>query len=36
MKPNRHTVLKLLDRSLVGLFVFVAMVLLGMQVMRAG
>lgn len=36
MKPARATVLKLLDRSLIGLLIFVVMLLLGIQAVQAG
>ena len=36
MRPPRATVLKLLDRSLIGLLIFVVMLLLGMQAVHAG
>jgi hypothetical protein len=36
MRPARATVLKLLDRSLIGLVIFVVMLLLGIQAVHAG
>ena len=36
MRPARETVLKLLDRSLIGLVIFVVMLLLGIQAVHAG
>jgi hypothetical protein len=36
MKPARATVLKLLDRSLIGLVIFIVMLLLGIQAVHAG
>jgi len=36
MRPARDTVLKLLDRSLIGLLIFVVMLLLGIQAVHAG
>jgi hypothetical protein len=36
MKPARRHVLKLLDRSLIGLLIFIVMLLLGIQAVHAG
>jgi hypothetical protein len=36
MKPPRTTVMKLLDRSLIGLVIFVVMLLLGIQAVQTG
>jgi len=35
MKPDSRTVLKLLDRALIGLLIFIVMLLLGMQAVHA-
>jgi hypothetical protein len=36
MRPERGTMLKLLDRSLIGLLIFIVMVLLGIQAVNSG
>ena len=36
MKPPRTAVLKLLDRSLIGLLIFIVMLLLGLQAVNTG
>ena len=36
MKPARNQMLKLLDRSLIGLLIFIVMLLLGIQAVHAG
>jgi hypothetical protein len=36
MKPAKRQVLKLLDRSLIGLLIFIVMLLLGIQAVHAG
>lgn len=36
MRPAKATVLKLLDRSLIGLLIFVVMLLLGISAVHAG
>lgn len=36
MRPGRATVLKLLDRSLIGLLIFIVMLLLGISAVHAG
>jgi hypothetical protein len=36
MKPARNQLLKLLDRSLIGLLIFIVMLLLGIQAVHAG
>jgi hypothetical protein len=36
MRPARGTLYKLLDRALIGFYILVVLVLLGMQIARAG
>jgi hypothetical protein len=36
MKPAKATMMKLLDRSLIGLLIFVVMLLLGMNAVQTG
>jgi hypothetical protein len=36
MKPARATMMKLLDRSLIGLLIFIVMLLLGIQAVNTG
>jgi len=36
MRPARTTMMRLLDRSLIGLIIFLVMVLLGIQAVHAG
>lgn len=36
MEPERKRTLKLLDRTLIGLLIFIVMLLLGIQAVHAG